>query len=682
MKEKMEQFNTSPSPESPEQNKSEVQKSPEESNPFAEAVEQIKTNKRGIKILTVMEKGYLPNQEELRSIDVQGTLTELRKKYPTIEDVQKDLGQIIDEQIGVVYQEGRTKEQHEQAVQEKQLQYKREAAQGVVDVLAPVYEEFGAVSSDENKTRIIENLTDITNKIDHRSISSSQRDYVKKNVFAAANQELTSDEARRVIQMQQEFLDTWRQVFPDSQLGSEFASAINQIKEKSGLALDEIRGQGGPEKEIQPERFELKGEKKEVEDTEIPIDVHLSEKHLKIINVQEYKSWKADYLLVDPATFDQKNPTTGYKSIRENDSFILGRQDPLGFKLPKTVSGDHLKIELKDGNLSIEDLNSTNGTILQSEESKQSREEQIETIEDSPEKKQAIEDFYEYVENHQQEIEDELYKGKGLVGLFYRDFYNRNIDNLKYQENNSEVEKLEKEYFKSVKLAKDNLEKKEKEGENLMPKAPGHWFSCSTNKGIYEQAGIGRFYLNLNPEYVGQVFEQAVEEFKNEGLNSQMKIPLRGSAKEFNRLDKMVIYFNSEEEEQALQIIENLYNNNTKAFDDSGTPQFTAEVKSKKGENMVGVGFGEEPSLHYNSFGSESFGNIRAKILQEVYITATNFRLSVLDENFDFETYFCKACKENGVDPQNPAFNLTKNHEGHEPFAELKNRMQQAKAES
>lgn len=670
MREGLEQFhNPASSPESTEKPKpapAETQPSPEKGT-FTEAIEQIKTNDRAMKLLTLMEAGYLPNQKELRSMDIKRLVGELRKRCPTIDDIQTDLSEAVDEQISVVFQNGWTQEQYEQAVQEKKLQYKREAVRGVVSALSPVYERFGAVPSEENKTRILENLTATVEKVDPRNISSSQRDYVRKNLIAAVNQELTPDEARKVIQTQQAFFEVWQQSFP-GELDPEVENAIKRIKKKSGLALEELQEKLGiPEKETPPERFELKGAKREIEYPGVPVEVYLSDKRLQIIDVRNDSRWNADYLLIDPTTFDQANPRTGYKGIRENEPFTLGRNNPLRFELPDTVSRTHLKIELRGGKLTIEDLGSTNGTVLQLEKPSRPTKEQIEAQEAGPEKERAIAEFREYIKKHQPEIERELQQGRDLDELFYHDFYNNNIDQPKYREGDPAVQRLAREYSTQINAVRENLLREAQSGRGLMPMDNGYWLYCDINGSFRNQAALGRFYFNLKPEYVGQVFSKTAEAFRDAGLHSQMKIPMAGDARAFNRLDKMVVYFDAEEEQRVLQVLENLYRSSPEAFDETGTPRFTAEVKNQRGEKMAGIGFAEEPP-----FRNESFGTIRAKVLADVYVEAKNSRRSITDPNFDFASAFRRACLKYQVDPQNPAFNMQR---GPEKFSELKRRI-------
>jgi len=173
-----------------------------------------------------------------------------------------------------------------------------------------------------------------------------------------------------------------------------------------------------PEQKVQlseetPEHYELRGEQKKIEYSDMPIDIFLADKHLQIIDVREDLRWNADYLLIDPNTFDQMDPTEGYKGIRENEPFVIGRQNPLRFKFLDTVSRNHLKIELKNGQLILEDLRSTNGTVINLEKPRQISEER-EIEEASPEKKRIIAEFREYIKKHQPSIEKKLQQGRDL----------------------------------------------------------------------------------------------------------------------------------------------------------------------------------------------------------------------------------------------------------------------------
>jgi len=629
------------------------------------AVELIKKNYRAIKLLVLVIDGYWPSQEELSSIDVRRLVDELRKRYPTIEDIQKDLSEVVDKQISVVFQEGWTQEEYKRAVEKKKLQYKREAVQGIVSALTPVYERFGAMPSEENKARILKNLTTAIDEAKSGNISSYQIAYLKKNLLAASNQQLTSDEARRIIQAVQVFFEIWQQSFSGEQ-DLEIKDIIKRIAEKSGLALEELGELGIPEKETLPERYELRGSKIVIEYPGRPIEIYLGGKRLQIIDVRNDPQWNADYLLIDPETFDPMNPTRGFKGIRENEPFLLGRDYQWRFELPDTVSHTHIRIELKNGKLIIEDLNSTNGTVVQVEIPRWQSKKQIESQPASPERERAIAEFKEYVKKHQLEIERKLQQGWDLEKIFYRDFYNSNIDQPKYRKDDPTVQRLLREYSAQINKVIVDLLLEAQLGSGLKGwHQSEYWFVLVTNGGYKENTALGRFYLNLKPEYVGKVFSQAAMAFRDAGLHIAMKIPTFGDTMTFNRFDKMIIYFDAEEEKEALQVLENLYQKNLEAFDE-GIPRFTAEVKNQRGEKMIGIGFGQEPLLE-----NESFGTVRAKILAEVYLDAQYSGHYVFDPDFDFEESFRRACLKYQVDPQNPAFNLG----GSEKFPELIRRM-------
>jgi|GEM_PF-1307806 len=638
-------------------------KSSPEKGLFAEAVEHIKTNDKAMKLLALVVDGYLPNQDELPLLDARRLLSELRMKYPTIEDIRKDLSEVIDEEIGVSFQKGWTPEEYEQAVKEKRLEYKKEALGAILSALAPVYEKYSASPSEENKARIFENLVTVIEKAKSGNISPSSKDYVMENLRAAANQKLTPDEARRIIQATQTFCKIWQQSFSEK-LDPQIEGIIKKIKENSGLALEELRDTLGVyEKETSPERYELKGSKVII-DPGMLVEIYLANKRLQIIDVRDDPRWNADYLLIDPVTFDQTNPTEGFKGIRENEPFILGRDYPWRFKFPDTVSRAHLKIELKNGKLIIEDLNSTNGTVIEVIKPRRPSKKQIESQPASPEKERTLSEFKEYIKKHRLEIERKLQMGQDLDDIFYCDFYSSNIDQLKYRKDDPGLQKLVREYSNQINAVKADLSR-EAEKSRLEPAEVEDWFYCNINGGFRNWTTLGRFYLNLKPEYVGKVFLQAAKLFRDAGLHVQMKIPTDGNVDTFNRFDKMVIYFDAEEEKEVLQVLENLYQNNLRAFDD-GVPRFTGEIKNQKGEKMIGIGFGQEPL-----FKNESFGSIRAKILAYIYRDAKDSGHSVSDPNFDFEESFLRACLKYQVDPQNPAFNLG----GSEKFPEIMRRI-------
>jgi len=419
-----------------------------------------------------------------------------------------------------------------------------------------------------------------------------------------------------------------------------------------------------PKKETKWERIELRRQKIEIEYPGSPIDVYLADKRLQIIDVRNDPGWNADYLLIDPTTFDPRNPTTGYKGIREGESFIIGRNNPWRFEFPNTVSRKHLEIGLRGGKLIIEDLGSTNGTTVEFEKLKEVS---------KKEKERDIAEFRDFLRKYQEEIEkaaqEEVAQQGKLADFFYYNFYNTNIDQPKYKKNDPEVQKLVKEYPDQINKVYEILYQEAVKRRGIVPIIKDYWFAChiygGTKGGTPEKVPIGRFYLNLKPKYIVEFFEKAAIAFRNARVHVEMKIPSRGDVEEFNRLDKMVIYFRADEEKDVLKVLEDLYHNNQEAFD-TGIPRFTAEVKDSMGKTMVGIGFGEEP------LEKKSFGDIRSEILADEYKEYKEYIKNNRNLNFDFEASFNKLCLSYGVDPDNPAFNL-----GGDPnrFAELRKRI-------
>lgn len=289
----------------------------------------------------------------------------------------------------------------------------------------------------------------------------------------------------------------------------------------------------------------------------------------------------------------------------------------------------------------------------------------LETKNVSSERERTIAEFKEYAKKHQADIENRLRQGDSLDNIFYYDFYNANVDALKYQDKDSRTQELEKAYSEEVGSAQKNLYLKSKTNQKLAVVDAGYWLDCAVNGGLTSMEAVGRLYLNLKPESVGRFFERAVETFLNAGLHVRMKIPTGGNVETFNRLDKMVVYFDAGEEKKFLRVLEGLYDDNRTVFDETGIPRFAAEVKNTRGESMRGVGFGEEPERH------RSFGQVRAGILAEVYEEAKSANLAAFDPRFDFVSVFSKECKMQGIDPQNPAFNLS---DERGKFSELKRR--------
>lgn len=381
--------------------------SPEKVGPFDVAAEQLKGNDRALKILMLAEQGYSPSPEELKNLDTKQILGEFRKKYPTVEDIAYDLSQTVREQISVERQAGWTDEQYENAVKTKQKEY-IQAAIEFRKSLEPVYEKFGAATSEECKDRIIENLRDTIRRAAQGSITGRER-YFEKNILAASKQTLTPEEAQTISQIKEGYQNIYRRQFPDKQLNPEIEVAIRQIKERSGFALQEA------------------GYKLEA-----------------IYNQRE-----------------QKKP---------------------------------------------------------------------EAIESRPEKQDAIVAFMDFVREHEREIDGRLAQGDDLWAIIYHEFYNGD-ENKKYLEGSPEFENLKKIYEREFSRVDSELYERGPFGKkefSIKGWLDEDWLVYGVNKDVdanRDGENIGRFYLNLKPEFTPRFFQQTIEAFNKAGLDVRLKIP-------------------------------------------------------------------------------------------------------------------------------------------------------------
>lgn len=284
-------------------------------------------------------------------------------------------------------------------------------------------------------------------------------------------------------------------------------------------------------------------------------------------------------------------------------------------------------------------------------------------LEIKPEISGFLNDLINFLIDNKREINERIHSTPGLLEYLYREFITIGYDNSNQESQKKNLigkqliqrlaQKLSENYKnkKYQKLLKTTSEKfKKMELEVLFDNS---WFYCNINGGPSLNKKLGRFYLNLksDPEIIINFFERAIKSFQTSGLHVQIKIPRHGSDYNLKRRDKMVIYFNEDETLGVINILKSLYNNNEMLFN-AERLYFTAPIKDSSGKEMRGIGFGEEPSS-----GKESFSEVRTKILVRIiqrYISIKKINLITPKELYQ---YFVRACKEFGVDPENPAFN-------------------------
>lgn len=260
--------------------------------------------------------------------------------------------------------------------------------------------------------------------------------------------------------------------------------------------------------------------------------------------------------------------------------------------------------------------------------------------------------FQNYATKHGEEIEKLLNNGEKLDEIFYQNFYNCDIDKPEYGENMPGFQEVKENYNQGIRnLCKDFTENKKDLSKNIKFWEKNRWLGANTNGGPGAKEK-GRFYFNLEPLVLADFFKQSVEEFSSKNLRIQIKIPSKASAYDFNRFDKIVIYFNEKEEKSIMESVEKLYWDNASSFKNE-VPYFTLKIKDEEGNVMEGISFGQEPDIK-----DESFGSVRSKILAEVYSEAKRQKLSINNTEFNINKSFQEACEKYRVDPKQPAFNL------------------------
>lgn len=197
-----------------------------------------------------------------------------------------------------------------------------------------------------------------------------------------------------------------------------------------------------------------------------------------------------------------------------------------------------------------------------------------------------------------------------------------------------------------------------KANNNILGMMPSHdmrkkgWMYLRGNGGFDHHKPVTRAYLNIKPEEAPRMYVQLFEKLRETGMHYEMKLPSAGSANDFNRVDKIVIYFNDVNKEQVANTLKESYAQHADVFEPA-TPRFTETLQDNNGNELQGISFGEQPNNALVSFGEK-----RSSILARIYNEARSEGVSMRDPRFKLAERFQRACQDAGVDPENPAKNL------------------------
>lgn len=249
-------------------------------------------------------------------------------------------------------------------------------------------------------------------------------------------------------------------------------------------------------------------------------------------------------------------------------------------------------------------------------------------------------------------------RGAQLESEIYSSFYAEDIDHpvYDYREDDPATQRLLKAMAVESAHTFDYLNAQTKErGIDITPSVSKDegWLYCNVGEMVDTSQEIGRFYVNVAPEVVHQYYKELLARVYREGIQARIKIPYKPEVGDLRRYDKLVVYVNAlprEKEQVLLTIFEEL----AKQYDEdmeSGKPRLSAHIRTSEGTFIKGLAFSQEPG------DGESFGEIRSKVLAELYTTAQQGGATVSDKSFDGEVAYTHACKRYNVDPRIPALN-------------------------
>ncbi len=381
--------------------------------------------------------------------------------------------------------------------------------------------------------------------------------------------------------------------------------------------------------------------------------------------------------IINDTTID-RNKARKILSIGEGQELILGRMTE-GLFQDDTVSKKHCKISLNQGELTIVDLNSRNGTSVEFEDSEDVNKEteEIDIIgynEKEDPTRDTLKDFIKYMEENKEDILDkinynlpsyekkyselnlEAVKFKLLTDIIYNDFYSQGESN--FTENNPKDQEKFEQYEKNLKFIINLMTQQDEYQKKFKIVDSSGWYYALVNSderlGSDNAGDLGRIYLNVAPEVSVGVFNQLIQKGVNQEISFQTKISKSGDSNSFNRVDKIVLYFKPEDSANIKSLVQEIYNKRESVFINQ-TPRFSQSINNYNGKIMNGVSFGQEP---INRTKNEiSFGEIRSRMLA----TIAKDVLAGNNDKDNIKEKFRKICSKFGVDSENPAFNSNNN---------------------
>jgi len=337
---------------------------------------------------------------------------------------------------------------------------------------------------------------------------------------------------------------------------------------------------------------------------------------------------------------------------------IWPKHTETGYYIKNDRTAEWLQEHLK-GNAEpyIEDRTAQEAETEQATEGEQKQAESLEEAEDeernelleqkSPETRQALEEFLQFVSENQNILASAQDK-EDLTDYIYDNFYA-----YRNELSEEQLEGLKQQHDQELKHMITELQNNE---VSYVENHKGFTFAV-LNEGLNEDEPEGRLYMNVSPDSMYQQFAVIANALNQGEINGQMKIDNDKSEGSYTRPDKVVVYFNAEQSETMLSLVEQLQHKENISFE-ANLPQFTTSIQE-------GVGFGEEPP------DGSSFGDIRSQILADIYTYAQNENQSLDQWTEGLDWKLQELCDYYQVDPNDMAFNSASG-DGEHPFEAIR----------
>ncbi len=257
--------------------------------------------------------------------------------------------------------------------------------------------------------------------------------------------------------------------------------------------------------------------------------------------------------------------------------------------------------------------------------------------------------FQVFISRYGSAIESARARSEDIETIIYSNFYALNIDARVFESNADFVQK-KREYEEEIGSVIDDVRHVSTSGkiELVESMLADGWLYLKTVRGISSQSRIGRMYYNVRPEALPSFYIDFVQNCYHQGLPIDSKIRSKVSVEDFNRTDKMVVYFGEEHERNMVALTREFYGQNPSVFMNDRV-RFGAYIPDEKGVLMRGVAIGEDPGEN------ESFGGVRAKILASMLEQARVQGISMQDSRAVLQL-FQAECQKHHVDPYHAAF--------------------------